>query len=240
MIPKIIHYCWFGNEKNQEIVNQINKWKLFLKDYLFYEWNETNFDLVNTPLYVKEALQNRKWAFVTDYVRLKVLYEYGGIYLDTDVEIIKTFDPLLENNLFLGFESFNILCTAVIGSIPKHPIIKHFMEIYDQFRFIKPNKSLDLMPNTIRLFDFFRKNFHLKYDNKIIEHKDYIIYPEEYFSPKNFYTGKIITSEKTFTIHHFKGSWNKSKIKYIFIRLFIFLFGEKAYYNLYIKRKYRL
>ena len=106
MIPKIIHYCWFGgNDKLESVMKCIESWKKYLPDYEIMEWNESNFNIKKANQYVREAYDNKKWAFVTDYVRLIALYENGGIYFDTDVEVFKSFDSLLSEKAFFGFES---------------------------------------------------------------------------------------------------------------------------------------
>ena len=113
-IPKKIHFCWLGeNEKTDLVKRCIESWRIKLPEYEIIEWNEKNFDFNNSNTYVKQALKRKRWAFVTDYMRLKILYDHGGIYLDTDVEVIKSFDTLLNDNSFIGLESFDTICTAV-------------------------------------------------------------------------------------------------------------------------------
>ena len=115
-IPKIIHYCWFGKKEKPNIVKKcISSWKVILKDYEIIEWNEENFD-ISSNNFVRQAYENGKFAFVSDYVRVYALYNYGGIYLDTDVEVFKNFDPLLNNESFWGFEEKNFIATSTIGA----------------------------------------------------------------------------------------------------------------------------
>src|SRR5699024_8907222 len=128
MIPKIIHYCWFGgNELSKTTKVCINSWKKKLPDYKIIEWNESNFD-INSNQYVKEAYQAGRYAFVTDYVRLYVLYHYGGIYMDTDVEVLKSLDSFLKHQAFTGCENEKNSVTGIIGSEKDHEWIKTLLD----------------------------------------------------------------------------------------------------------------
>ena len=147
MIPKIIHYCWFGDkEMPAQLKKYIKSWKKYCSDYEIKLWNEENFD-INSNQYVKEAYENKKYAFVTDYVRLFALYNYGGIYMDTDVEILKPLDGFVQNKAFFGFESKDYIQTALIGSEPSHPIIKEFLDYYWYSHFINNSDECDTTTN---------------------------------------------------------------------------------------------
>lgn len=216
-IPKKIHYCWFGNNEKSELVNKcISSWKDKLPDYEIIEWNEKNFDF-NCNDYIREAYENKKWAFVSDFVRLYVLYEYGGIYLDTDVEVIKSFDSLLENKSFIGFESLdeNItgVLTATIGSEKNNKIIKMLLDSYENRRFIV-NGKMDLTTNVQTITNKLQKTYSIKLENheQYIEYNLMTIYPSDYFCPKNAVTQLKLT-ENTYSIHHFDGSWVSKKEK---------------------------
>ena len=128
-IPHIIHYCWFGSTKKpKEVQAFIDSWKVKLPDYTFMEWTEGNCDLCNEIDYVKEAYEAKKYAFVSDYIRVKKLVEYGGIYLDTDVRIVRRFDKLLDkHDLVIGFQGAGNLGTAFMASIPWHPLFQSFI-----------------------------------------------------------------------------------------------------------------
>lgn len=136
MIPKVIHYCWFGGKpKPSSVINNISTWKKFLPDYEIIEWNENNFP-TNENVFAKEAYDAKKYAFVADYCRLYVLYKCGGIYFDTDVEVIKSFNDFEEYDFFIGLEMDNQVGTSVIGSQPYHPLVRNFLEYYQDRHFM--------------------------------------------------------------------------------------------------------
>ena len=133
MVEKKIHYIWFGSEKNKKVKSCIESWKKYLPEYQIIEWNEKNIDigsLKKENKFFKECYDRKLWAYVADYLRVKILYEEGGIYLDTDIEIIKDISPLLENDLFLGFENKNEINMAIVGTVVNHKIFKRMLEFY--------------------------------------------------------------------------------------------------------------
>ena len=131
MIPKIIHYVWVGNNpKPKDIKKCMKTWKKHLKDYKIIEWNESNFDISSHP-FVKKAYEAKKWAYVSDYIRMYAIYNYGGIYLDTDVLVLENFDKFLNNKVFVGFERENYPFTAVFGAEKKNKFIKKLLDYYD-------------------------------------------------------------------------------------------------------------
>ena len=236
-IPKIIHYCWFGEgKKNEKIEQCIESWKKKLPDYKIIEWNEKNFD-INSNLYTKEAYEAKKWAFITDYVRLYVLYNYGGIYLDTDVEVLKPLDNFLINKGFSGFEDEQYIPTGIMGSIKKHEWIEELLKFYENKKF-KEGESYDLTPNTETITRITQNKYNIILNNKKQEIVDgFIIYPKEYFCPKNHYNGEIRITSNTYTIHHFNGSWQETakllgKLKKKLHICIIFIFGEKIHQKL--------
>lgn len=230
MIPKIIHYCWFGGNKLPVSIKQyIETWEKYCPEFEIKEWNENNFDVTQNE-YCKEAFENGKWAFVSDYVRLSVLYKYGGIYLDTDVEILKSLESLLENDFFMGMESENDISTAVIGAEKECCLIKSFLSIYDNIHFIDIKRNIDYTTNVDRISRFIEEEYKVKLKNKFFSLKDKcIIYPVEYFCAKNIHTGKIFITKNTYTIHHFSGSWlnYRSKFKNVVKIFFGRIFGEE-------------
>lgn len=206
MIPKIIHYCWFGGKPLPEkAIICINSWKKYLPDYRIIEWNESNFD-INSNKYVKEAYEKHKWAFVTDYVRLYALYTVGGIYMDTDVEVIKTFDSFLKLKGFSGFERIDAVPTGIMASVKNHKFIKELLFEYCDLHFINDDGTLDQTTNVVRITNAAVAH-GLKLDNTMQEIQGFVFFPKDYFCPKNPRTLEIEITNNTVTIHHFEGSW---------------------------------
>ena len=149
MIPKIIHYCWFGgNPLPKSAEKCIKSWKKYCPDYEIIEWNESNFD-INSNQYVREAYENKKYAFVTDYVRLYAMYNYGGIYMDTDVEVLKPLDCFLDNHAFSGFESSGYIPTGLMASEKEFPLFRELLKYYGNRAFVNPDGSFDTTTNTL-------------------------------------------------------------------------------------------
>lgn len=225
-IPKIIHYCWFGyNVKPKNVIKYINDWKIKLPDYQIIEWNENNFD-INFCKYSKEAYEVKKYAFVSDVARLYALYNYGGIYLDTDVEVLKSFDDLLENKkVILGFEVENKIATSFIAACKGNQLIEQFLNEYKNKKFILDNGEYNNVTNVIYLTDLLKKyglkengNFQ-KLDN------DIYVYPSKFFSPYDYINCILEKSDLTYCIHHFEVSWLnrnaivKRKIKTFLVKI---------------------
>lgn len=216
MIPKKIHYCWFGgNELPDSAKDCIETWKRYLPEYEIIEWNEKNFD-INSNRYVKEAYEAKRYAFVTDYVRLYALYHHGGIYMDTDVEVVKSLDKFLTHGAFTGCENENMAVTGTMGAIKGHNWIKDLLNYYKNRNFLQADGSHDTKTNTKIITEITIKNFGWKQENTYQVLKDDLhIYPYDVFCAKNFKTGEIEKNENTHTIHHFAGSWHgkEEKIK---------------------------
>lgn len=213
MIPKIIHYCWFGGaKKSRKIEKCINSWKKYCPDYEIIEWNENNTDFSECEFAV-DAYKEKAWAFVSDYVRLKVIYENGGIYLDTDVELIKNLDPFLNNHAYIGFETRNTVTTGLgYGAEKNNPVIKKMMDYYEgiKYRDSEGNLSRPIAPNvsTDVLLDCGLK----VPDSGQIQNLDLItIYPSDYFCPKDYYSEVLDITENTVSIHHYVASWMDTK-----------------------------
>lgn len=220
MIPKIIHYCWFGGKPlPEECRAYIATWKKYCPDYEIVEWNEQNFD-VNCTDYTREAAQAKKWAFVSDYARLYALKECGGIYLDTDVEMLKNPDRFLENRAFSGFEREDAVVTAVMGAEKDHPFIEKLLDEYRERHFIKADGSLDLKTNVVSITEA-ALQAGLKLNNKKQTICDVTFYPRDYFSPKDSRTLDVKITENTCTIHHFQGTWDTdNKLRRTIKRIF--------------------
>ena len=239
MIPKIIHYCWFGgSEKPSNVANYINQWENILVDYEFIEWNEDSFNVKGNQ-YVSEAYSCNKYAFVSDYVRLYALYAFGGIYLDTDVEVLKDFDDVIDCSAFCGFESNDRLMTAVIGSEKKNGWIKVLLDSYNDKKFINADGSYNDVTNVTYITDIATRQFGLVLNGKAqILEKDLCIYESDFFSPKDYNTGRLKVTSNTITIHHFTGTWKskhelrKEKIR----RLIVRLISMKIYFMLMDKK----
>lgn len=228
-IPKKIHLCWFGNGKMDETVrNCIKSWKEKLPDYEMKIWNEENFD-INISKYTKDAYKAGKWAFVSDYVRLWILYNEGGIYLDSDVEIIKPLDKFLDDKVFFSFENKYTICTAVIGAEKKNKYIKSLLNYYNDKEFYGKNGKMDLTPNTKIITDILKKEGLKKNGESQVIKSDIHIYRQEYFSPKSYLTGKISSTTNTYAIHHFKGSWIKDDITTRVKKVVLKIIGEDSY-----------
>lgn len=209
MIPKKIHYCWFGGNPLPEMAQKcIESWKKYCPDYEIVEWNEDNFDL-NCNDYVKEAYEAKKWAFVTDYVRLYALYNFGGIYMDTDAELIGCIDNFLSNNAFSGFENDSQIPTAIMGSEKGNEWIETLLSYYDNRHFIKSDGSYDMTTNVVTITELTEKSFNFACNGKMQTIDGvFTIYPKDYFCPKSWETGyKINLTPNTVCVHHFNASW---------------------------------
>lgn len=208
MIPKIIHYCWYGKNKiDDKTYMCINSWKRYCPEFKFVCWNEDNTDfLMNT--YLKEAYEAKKYAFVTDYMRLYVLKKYGGIYMDTDMEVIKPLNSLCKYSAFTGIQEETVCCTGIMGAEPEHEWINKLLHHYDNRHFIKEDGSLDLCPNTVCITECTKELYGWKYGKGVFEVPGkIIIFPFDIFCCKDYETGYIYKTKDSITIHHFKGSW---------------------------------
>lgn len=221
MIPKKIHYCWFGRGQKPELAKKcIESWKKYLPDYEIKEWNEDNFDLSLYP-YAKEAYDSRKFAFVTDVVRLYALYTEGGIYMDTDVEVLKPLDSLLNYEAVSGFESSIQIPTGLMASTKGANSIKELLEDYRGRRFIKNNGDLNLTTNVYYITENLLK-YGLVLNNEFQTINGFTFFPSDYLCPKSIKDGKIYLTDNTLTIHHFAGSWHspmRNKIRDIILKI---------------------
>lgn len=229
MIPKVIHYCWFGGNPLPKLALKcIKSWKKYCSDYKIIEWNEDNFNISTAPLYVRQAYESKKWAFVSDYVRLYVMYNYGGIYMDTDVEVIKSLDRFLKNHAFSGFERVESIPTGIMSCEKNFPLFKEFLDYYNDKSFILEDGSFDLTTN-VEIITQLCKKYNFISNDKYQVINGFAIYPHDYFCPKDYLTGKVNITENTYTIHHFDGSWQSEEIKKYRKKSVKFkrLFGEK-------------
>lgn len=244
MIPKIIHYCWFGKNPLPELaVKCIESWKKYLPDYEIKEWNEDNFD-VNIVPYTAEAYKAKKYAFVSDYARFWILYNYGGLYFDTDVEVIKNMDDIIAKGAFMGCE----LCPDKINGGLKlaiapglglgvEPGIEFYKKIIDSYQKKHLFNLNGLITETVvgivtKLFVESKADINLKH---ICTVEGITIYPVDYFCPIIAYTGEKNVTDNTRSIHHYTATWKDkrenpryrramSRLKYIMIRIYITMF----------------
>lgn len=235
MIPKIIHFCWLSGETYPETIkNCLNSWKEKLFDYEIIIWDTKRFD-VNSVRWTREAFSAKKYAFAADYIRFYALYNYGGIYLDSDVEVVESFDEFLENKCFFGFEYTAMPEAAVIGCEKGLNWCKRALSFYEKRSFVNQDGSYNQIIAPLVLKYAFESEYKLPLidENKIISYSDIKIYPFDYFSPKNGFTGKVLKSINTHTIHHFNSAWLKKGLKTSLKRkihlLLIAVLGKKNY-----------
>lgn len=213
MIPKVIHYCWFGrNPLPQLAIKCIASWKKYLPDYEIKEWNEDNFD-VNMIPYTKEAYEAKKYAFVSDYARFWILYNYGGLYFDTDVEVIKPMEDIIARGPFMGCEE-DASDTSVASVAPGLGLgvnlglglYKVMLDLYATLRFINPNGTYNQKTVVAYTTEVLRK-YGLKNYSGIQECAGVWIYPKDYFCPLNYRTKIMNITDNTYSIHHYTASW---------------------------------
>jgi mannosyltransferase OCH1-like enzyme len=222
LIPKKIHYCWFGGNPMPNLMKKcIDSWKKYCPDYEIIEWNENNFN-INYCDYVKEAYEAKKWAFVSDVARLYALVTQGGIYMDTDVEVLKPLDDLLLYDAFSGFEGEDRIPTGLMACRKGQPLFAELLHSYDNVHFLKFDGSHDVTTNVTRITNVCLK-YGLILNNMKQTINGFTLFPKDYFCPKDYETENIKLTNNTYTIHHFNGSWlseedrlsNKLKKKYM-------------------------
>ena len=205
MIPKIIHYCWLSNDPIPEKLQEYMKsWKEKLPDYEFKLWNFDCFD-INSSQWVKEAFEAKKYAFAADYIRLYAVYNYGGIYMDMDVEVIKSFNPLLNNDYLLGYENQIGIEAGIFGASPKADWVKLILDYYQNKSFYREDGTQNTTPLPKIIFKILKAN-------KLLNKHIHPLSPD-YLTAKSYKTGQIHTTSNTYTIHHFAGSWHGPKEK---------------------------
>ena len=237
-IPKIIHYCWFGGNDFSELNRKcIESWKKNCPDYKIIKWDESNYDIEKNE-YLRSASKLKKWAFVSDFARLDVVNEYGGIYLDVDVELLKSFDEFLDCKSFWGIEKVDKECfvNSGLGFVSKkqNVLLLDLMSIYDGY-----DKEAPFTPCPILQKKVFA-NLGVGSGNTIQNIDGNLFYPSEYFAPKNYNTGKIKLTDNTVSIHHYASSWvTDSQTEYEKkLKLYSKFFGKRlAEYVISIKNK---
>lgn len=242
-IPKIIHLCWFGKGAFPELAEIcIESWKKNLPDYEIKIWNEENFD-VNCCSYTKKAYEERRWAFVSDYARLVLLYQYGGVYMDTDLEVIKDFSKLLENKKYVSsYIEGGLITAGFIACEPHHPFVGEIIKYYDaESAGIDENKKTDFVMNPLIFTQEAVKNYNFKLTDKFFENDEITIYPLDYFMPykkiafgNSYGRWRYKITKNTCTIHHDMSSWHKSKKISKFIKASV---RAVLFQNIYIAMK---
>ena len=211
MIPKVVHYCWFGgNQLTDDAKKCIESWRKFFPEYEIKEWNECNFD-VNCCDYVKEAYAAKKWAFVSDYARFWILYHEGGLYFDTDVEVIKDMSDIIAKGAFMGCETDNKCAPGLgLGANPGLGLYKEILDYYEKIHFfIEGNTTETVVTHTSKIL----KSHGWVGNGEIEQIEGVTIYPPEYFCPMDYKTGKLDITPNTRSIHWYTASWQSSYSK---------------------------
>ena len=213
MIPKKIHYCWFGSgELPDKDKKNIENWKKLCPDYEIIRWDESNYDYKKNK-YMKQAYKSKKWGFVPDYARLDIIYRYGGFYFDTDVELLKPLDEFLNYTGVMGFEDgYHVNGGHGFGAEPGNKLIKDLRDFYNDRSFIADNGEPDLTPSPIYITQvLLSKGLVQNNMEQIVD--GVTVFPKEYFCPKDVDTFNVEITEKTISIHHFNSTWHTPKMQ---------------------------
>jgi hypothetical protein len=210
MIPKRIHYCWLSDDPFPALIARcVESWQRALPEYEFVRWDRRRFDIDRVP-WVREAFAARKYAFAADYIRLHALREQGGIYLDADVEVVASFDPLLHERSFIGYDCGGDLEPAILGAEPGCQWINACLAHYAGRRFVRPDGSLDMTPLPVVVGAQLRRLGVLPAAaarTDPVARAGVTFYPADFFSPKDVHGGSIRATSRTVAIHHFDGHW---------------------------------
>lgn len=212
-MPHIIHYCWFGKGEMPALEKACMKTWSKLNGYKIMRWDESSFDLKKSNRYVKEAYKKKKYAFVSDYVRLYALYEYGGVYMDTDMEVYRDFSKIIDaHDLVAGFEHDTIASGAFFAAIPKCPLIKELLDTYEARRFVKEDGSFDMTPINFAWNDTLKKYGVVPNGQTQVIDSDLNIFVGNWrhFNSVSMQTWHAEYTDETYTVHHYSGSWLKS------------------------------
>lgn len=235
LIPKKIHYCWLSGDEYPILIKKcIESWQKHLPDYEIVLWDTSKID-VSMNYWLNESFNTKKYAFAADYIRFYALNKYGGIYLDADVEVTRSFDDLLIYKSFIGLESSGDFEAAIIGSVPGEEWTKKMLDYYEKRKFIKDDQSFDMKPLPLVLSQVIKAHckFELKNDKLQLIYEQFPVFPASYFSPKNIHTKKIEYSLPNYAIHHFDGSWvqktTKRKLKDAVHKMILKIGGNKLH-----------
>jgi mannosyltransferase OCH1-like enzyme len=236
MIPKTIHYCWISGDPYPPLTgNCITSWKKHLPEYEFVLWDLEKISTIQN-VWLQQTIENKKYAFAADFIRLYALYHFGGIYLDADVEVVGSFSSFLVHQMFIGLDYNDYFEPAIIGAVPEHPLIKSFLLYYENRPFVKANGQFDMRPLPSILQKIKHNKFNFKPDNKVqtIDEEKITIYPYDFFSPKSEYFRNIKTTKNTITIHHFDGNWVRKDFRFVMKRIlhqFLILAGGRIFHK---------
>jgi mannosyltransferase OCH1-like enzyme len=233
MIPKMIHYCWFGGNSLPDLAKKcIASWKKYFPEYEIKQWDESNYDVHSIP-YTSEAYKSKKYAFVSDYARLDIIYQYGGIYFDTDVEVIRSFDPIIEASSFMGAEDPGRINPGIgFGAVPGLLVLHEILDRYRRMHFINADNTF----NTTTIVDLTTEiftNYNFTVKDTIQAVADVTVYPKEYFNPLEYDTHTVKTTSNTYSIHHGSASWfsplqtMSTKVHIVICRIFGLREGKK-------------
>ncbi|BFL13778.1 exopolysaccharide biosynthesis protein [[Clostridium] hylemonae] len=229
MIPKVIHYCWFGKKPLPgEVKKCIKSWEKYCPGYEIKEWNESNFD-IDSHLFTASAYREKAWAFVSDYARLKIIYDNGGVYFDTDVELLKNIDFLLENSCYIGVQQCECLCTTGLGfgAARFNPAVLCMLREYDGLEFTLQHQKEMACPylNSKAI-----EKLGYRYSEKVWEGKDITVYPFRYFDPIAPGNSENLLCGDTVSIHQYSASWTSGKNR--FKRKIFRMIGAENVYKL--------
>lgn len=215
-IPKVIHYCWFGPKQiPDKYLKYMESWKEYLPGYEIRCWDESNTDL-NSCDYIKEAYENKKYAFVSDYVRICALYEHGGIYMDTDVELVQSPEECLKQASFVaGFELEDTITTGFLASEPKHFLLEQIMTEYQEKHFVKTDGTFDTTPNPVLLTRVLTENGLIKNNSRQKLQGGVEVYPNDTFCAFNMVDTCYMITNCTIAVHHYAGSWYSKRHRFI-------------------------
>lgn len=208
LIPKKIHYCWFsGNPIPEPLQKCISSWKQFCPDYEIIRWDESNYDVCKN-LYMKQAYEHKRWGFIPDFARLDILCQHGGIYLDTDIELLRNLDELRYQPAFCGVEKWGVVSSAACGAEPENPVIRSMLNYRKNVSFLNLDGSLNLTSSgTYDTLPLIKQGLKVNGETQVIADGQMVVYASDFFQPFDYISGETHITENTFSIHHFSGTW---------------------------------